>query len=812
MGDSASYDGAAGGNLALAYNIKVYATAVADITYPNSVVSPTFYFHVGDTASVQIIVSNTATGALTDSLGIGVGSSPGIVDGVSPLADLTQNQSATVTVGLNTSLSGAYVVDGDDFSFLSHDPDLPDVAAQWSGHGFNVNIDQFADPILADVSTGPEAGDFESAGANAWTLNFGYVVAVTNLNQGEALIDINNGASAAAEMDNLAGSVSATGGGFYDSYALALNGGSLPLASSISPGGSLALGQFSPLASVLGEQSEVVMFSPLDFNASGYSGALPNQTLTITDDVVPASEVPIAMFLADETVLDEVSGGFSIVDAAANVAPNLAALQADTNLNSITISGGALLSLSAQQVADYAQVLAKLVGPAQCAIADSAADIDAQEAAVTSFIASGHVELVETDGAALTVSGGVSLLISGGANAVSFGGTSGNTIELDDSNGNWDSVQGSNDTVELNGAQASVTGGGNQIDLSDNEANATSLYATDGAWDAVNGSGGALILNAAQASVLGGDDILYMNGASSVSLYQTDGAWDAVYGSGQSITLNSAEASVVGGGDLLYLNGASSVSLSATDNNWDALYGSGDTDILNSAQAGVVGGGNTLYLNGACKVSIAATDGAWDAIHGSDQSVVLTNAQAGVVGGGNTLYLNGACKVSIAATDGAWDAIYGSNQSAVLTNAQAGVVGGGNTLYLNGASSVSLAGTNNDWDAVYGSGQTEILDSAQATIVGDGDQIYLGGANTFTLSGTSDALATGQALGQDWILGFGSTDTMQFSAADFANFHALQNAMTQSGSNTLITLDATNDVTLYNVQASSLQASQFSFV
>ena len=53
---------------------------------------------------------------------------------------------------------------------------------------------------------------------------------------------------------------------------------------------------------------------------------------------------------------------------------------------------------------------------------------------------------------------------------------------------------------------------------------------------------------------------------------------------------------------------------------------------------------------------------------------------------------------------------------------------------------------------------------------------------------------------------------MQYSAADFASFAVLQAHMSQSGSNTIITLDASDAITLYNVQASSLQSSQFSFV
>jgi len=53
---------------------------------------------------------------------------------------------------------------------------------------------------------------------------------------------------------------------------------------------------------------------------------------------------------------------------------------------------------------------------------------------------------------------------------------------------------------------------------------------------------------------------------------------------------------------------------------------------------------------------------------------------------------------------------------------------------------------------------------------------------------------------------------MQFSSSDFANFTALSQHMTQSGANTVITLDANDTVTLTGVAATNLTASQFQFV
>lgn len=53
---------------------------------------------------------------------------------------------------------------------------------------------------------------------------------------------------------------------------------------------------------------------------------------------------------------------------------------------------------------------------------------------------------------------------------------------------------------------------------------------------------------------------------------------------------------------------------------------------------------------------------------------------------------------------------------------------------------------------------------------------------------------------------------MLLSASDFANWSALQSHMTQSGNNTVITLDASNAITLTNVATVTLTSSQFNFV
>ena len=75
-----------------------------------------------------------------------------------------------------------------------------------------------------------------------------------------------------------------------------------------------------------------------------------------------------------------------------------------------------------------------------------------------------------------------------------------------------------------------------------------------------------------------------------------------------------------------------------------------------------------------------------------------------------------------------------------------------------------------------------------------------GSGNAASLSGTDYSTVFNQpTFGLDNVNGYNSTDTLSFSIADQGLL-----SVSQSGANTLITLDANDIVTLTNVQASSL--------
>ena len=124
---------------------------------------------------------------------------------------------------------------------------------------------------------------------------------------------------------------------------------------------------------------------------------------------------------------------------------------------------------------------------------------------------------------------------------------------------------------------------------------------------------------------------------------------------------------------------------------------------------------------------------------------------------------------------------------------------------------MSLYATGASADTVNGANAIMTLNGVAASVAGDGNQITLNGTNTLALSGNSEQIFTAKALGSDTITGFNATDHMQFAASAFADWAHLLGATKQQGSDTVITLDAGDQITLKGVLAASLSSGQFAF-
>jgi hypothetical protein len=298
-----------------------------------------------------------------------------------------------------------------------------------------------------------------------------------------------------------------------------------------------------------------------------------------------------------------------------------------------------------------------------------------------------------------------------------------------------------------------------------------------------------------------------------------DGINPPVTDSTTSVIATQALTPFVGGGYTISLSSLPSAAAGLFDagGDWDYVSGSGGSAHFTSAQATVAGGGDLLAFAGGSGdvASLINTEGVWDTVTGSNGSsgmVYLGSAQASINGGGDTVdFWNGSGDVaSLLNTGGVWDTVTGSNGSSgmvYLGSAQASIYGGDDTVdFWNGSGDVaSLLNTGGDWDTVTGSNGssgTVYLSSAQASIYGGGDTVdfWSGAGNVASLSGADySILFQQQAFGFDTVNGYNSADSLSFAIADQGRL-----AISQSGANTLITLDANDVVSLTNVLASSL--------
>jgi len=125
---------------------------------------------------------------------------------------------------------------------------------------------------------------------------------------------------------------------------------------------------------------------------------------------------------------------------------------------------------------------------------------------------------------------------------------------------------------------------------------------------------------------------------------------------------------------------------------------------------------------------------------------------------------------------------------------------------------VSLYDTGGAWDSVQGSEGSLYLNNARAGVAGSGDTLHFSGMNVVTLKGASDVFVFQPGFGEDTINGFAASGTVEFAKSDFADWSALSKHLTQSGSNTVISLDPSDTIALTDVIAANLNASQFRFV
>ena len=167
-----------------------------------------------------------------------------------------------------------------------------------------------------------------------------------------------------------------------------------------------------------------------------------------------------------------------------------------------------------------------------------------------------------------------------------------------------------------------------------------------------------------------------------------------------------------------------------------------------------------------------------------------------------------------------YDTVYSTATFFMPSNVEFLIMDGPNAIggYGNGQDNSILGSSANNiingfggHDVLFGAGGNDTIDG------GLGEDVVNGGKDNDILTGgaNNDTFMFTQNFGHDTVTDFkagGDADVIEFYTNVFADFAAVQNAMQQVGNDTVITLDADNTITLQNVNAANLHASDFGFI
>ncbi len=288
------------------------------------VVSPSAAFgivHVGDTVLQTVSIANTAVAVLPDQLlpVLGTPSNEAfMITGSLPTA-LSAGQTASVNVGLDTATAGVFSGSA-SVQLASHDLDQPDLPLPSQTISMTGTVDNYASAALELLGG---AGTLTGSGTS-YTLALGEVLSPEQVQLG-----VLNTASGPADVLN--GLFSGGGGADLD-----LSG----------------LGEFSGIAAGQADTAEIgvspnqggaftqtVVLDPTGSNASGYVGALPAITLTITGDV-PTTDFVVTDEADLNTVISRIDAGGGL--ASTNTAYSVTLEPATGQTISLTTALGAI--------------------------------------------------------------------------------------------------------------------------------------------------------------------------------------------------------------------------------------------------------------------------------------------------------------------------------------------------------------------------------------------------------------------------------------------------------------------------------------
>ncbi|WP_431310711.1 DUF4214 domain-containing protein [Labrys miyagiensis] len=409
----------------------------------------------------------------------------------------------------------------------------------------------------------------------------------------------------------------------------------------------------------------------------------------------------------------------------------------------------------------------------------------------------------------LTVTGGTSdiLNVNGTGDALSVSSA---TINItDDASA---TVTGASNTVNVtNDGTVSTTGNTNAVTATGGGATVTMKGATGGKATMSNGT---LNLGTSTAVLLtGSGNAIKETGSDALTGTGTGGTLD-VTGITNTATLSSAAVTVEGGGVLTLTGTSDTVTLKGNAAQVTVSSATDTVDVVGtSAKVTVTGGGGQVTLENGASATV---------VNNTNAITLTSNTSLTASGTGNTITVNGTGNTITGSSE---TINISAGASATVTGATdtVGITGNGALTISGNTAHVTATGTGGSVTFASGTGGTATIsggtvtlaNAISASVTGSNDTVNFGHGGSVTVTGSNDTFVFKPSFGLDTVTGYQASgtgaDQINIDHTVFADWATLLSHTTQSGTDTIITADASDKITLKNTTVASLQQSNFHF-
>ncbi|MEW9309937.1 beta strand repeat-containing protein [Labrys neptuniae] len=467
----------------------------------------------------------------------------------------------------------------------------------------------------------------------------------------------------------------------------------------------------------------------------------------------------------------------------------------------------------------------KIKGNGQVTVSSATDIVDVIGASAKVTVTGGGGQITLEDGASATVVNNANMVTLNDNTSLTASGT-GDIVNV---TGAGNTITGSSETINVaSGAGTTVTGAANTVNVTGNgmvatTGNTNTVTTTgSGATVAMTGasggkatmSNGTLNLGSSTAvSVTGSGNAIKLTGSDTLTGSATGGVLDVI-GTGNAATLSSAVVTVESGAVLTLTGTSDTVTLLGNAAQVTVSSATDTMDVIGTAAKVTVTGGNGV---------VTLENGASATVAGNTNAVTLTsNTSLTASGTGNIIAVNGTGNV----ISGASETInIAAGASATVTGATntVGIAGNGSLNISGNTAHVTATGSGGSVTFSSGAGGTAAIsdgtvnigNAISVSVTGSNNTINFGHGGAVTVSGSNETFVFKPSFGLDTVTGYQASgigaDQINIDHSVFADWATLLSHTAQSGSDVIITADASDKITLKNTTVASLDQNNFHF-